>query len=49
MRIDDEAAISMDVLAGGIRGEENASGTMGLNRTVTARGVRVNYGDASVK
>ncbi len=48
-RIDDEAAISMDVLAGRIRGEENPSGTMGLNRTVTARGVRINYGDASVK
>jgi len=48
-RIDDEAAISEDVLAGRIQGEENTSGMMGLNRIITAHGVRINYSDASVK
>jgi hydroxyacylglutathione hydrolase len=48
-RIDDEATISKDVLAGKIKGEENPKGMMGLNRIITAYGVRINYSDASVK
>ena len=48
-RVDDEAAISEDVLAGKVKGEENTSGMMGLNRIITAHGVRINYSDASVK
>ena len=48
-RIDDEATISRDVLAGKIKGEENPKGMMGLNRIIFAHGVRINYSDASVK
>ncbi len=48
-RIDDEAAISRDVLAGKVKGEENPKGMMGLNRIISAYGVRINYSDASVK
>ena len=48
-RIDDEATISRDVLAGKVKGEENPKGMMGLNRIISAYGVRINYSDASVK
>jgi hydroxyacylglutathione hydrolase len=48
-RIDDEATISRDVLAGKVKGEENPKGMMGLNRVISAYGVRINYSDASVK
>jgi hypothetical protein len=48
-RIEDEATISKDVLAGRIKGEENPGGMMGLNRLISAYGVHINYSDASVK
>jgi hydroxyacylglutathione hydrolase len=48
-RIDDEATISKDVLAGKVKGEQNPGGMMGLNRIISAYGVRINYSDASVK
>lgn len=48
-RIDDEATISRDVLADKVKGEENPKGMMGLNRIISAYGVRINYSDASVK
>jgi len=48
-RIDDEATISKDVLSGKVKGEASPSGTMGLNRIITAYGVRINYGEASVR
>jgi glyoxylase-like metal-dependent hydrolase (beta-lactamase superfamily II) len=48
-RIDDEAMISRDVLAGKVNGEENPKGMMGLNRVISAYGVRINYSDTSVK
>jgi hydroxyacylglutathione hydrolase len=48
-RIDDEAAISKDILAGKLKGDENPGGTMGLNRIITAYGVRINYSEANVK
>ena len=48
-RIDDEAEICRDVLAGRIKGEENAGGTGELNRIITAHGMRINYSDASMK
>jgi len=48
-RVDDIASMSEDILAGRIEGEENTGGMMGLNRILTAHGVRINYSDASVK
>jgi hydroxyacylglutathione hydrolase len=48
-RIDDEATISRDALAGKVKGEENRGGMMGLNRIITAYGVRISYSDDSVK
>ena len=48
-RVDDIAVICKDVLEGKIQGEENTSGMMGLNRIITAYGVRINYSDASVE
>ena len=48
-RVDDEAAISRDILAGKIKGEENTGNRMGLNRIITAYGVRINYSEAGVK
>jgi len=48
-RVDDIASMSEDILAGRVEGEENTGGMMGLNRILTAHGVRINYSDASVK
>jgi hydroxyacylglutathione hydrolase len=48
-RVDDEATISKDILAGKIKGDENPGGMMGLNRIITAYGVRINYSEANVK
>jgi hypothetical protein len=48
-RIDDEAAIGRDVLAGKLMGEENSNGMAGLNRIITAHGVRIDYSDAMKK
>ena len=43
------ATISRDVLAGKVKGEPNPRGMMGLNLIITAYGVRINYGENSVK
>ncbi len=48
-RIDDMATISKDVLAGKVKGEPNPRGMMGLNRIITAYGVRINYSENNVK
>ena len=48
-RLDDMATISRDVLAGKVKGEPNPRGMMGLNLIITAYGVRINYGENSVK
>jgi hydroxyacylglutathione hydrolase len=48
-RIDDEAAISRDVLAGKLKGDNNPNGMMGLNRIIAAYDVRINYSEANVK
>ena len=48
-RLDDMATISKDVLAGKVKGEPNPRGMMGLNLVITAYGVRINYGENSVK
>jgi len=48
-RVDDIASMSEDILAGRVEGEENTGGMMGLNRILTAHGVRINYSDASVR
>ncbi len=42
-RVDDEAALSKDILSGKVKGESNPRGMMGLNLIVSAYGVRINY------
>jgi hydroxyacylglutathione hydrolase len=48
-RVDDMATISRDVLAGKVKGEPGARGTMGLNLVVSAYGVRINFSERSLK
>lgn len=48
-RVDDMATISRDMIAGKMKGEDNPKGMMGLNRIITAYGVRINYNEANVK
>lgn len=49
-RIDDIATISKSVLSGEAKGEANAGrGGMGGNLVISKYGVRINYGEASIK
>jgi hydroxyacylglutathione hydrolase len=48
-RVDDEAALSKDVLSGKVKGESNPKGMMGLNLIVSAYGVRINYSADAVR
>jgi hydroxyacylglutathione hydrolase len=46
-RVDDMIALSKDILSGKVKGQANSGGMMKL--IVTAYGVRINYGENSVK
>jgi len=48
-RVDDILALSQDILAGKLKGEENARGMMGMNYVVSARGVRINYSEKALQ
>lgn len=48
-RIEDLASISRDVLSGRAKGEPNPRARFGLDRVIEAHGVRVNFGEASVR
>jgi glyoxylase-like metal-dependent hydrolase (beta-lactamase superfamily II) len=48
-RVDDEAALSKDILSGKVKGESNPRGMMGLNLVVSAYGVRINYSQDGVR
>jgi glyoxylase-like metal-dependent hydrolase (beta-lactamase superfamily II) len=48
-RLVDMITISRDVISGKISGEENPNGMMGLDRVVSAYGVRINYNSKSAQ
>lgn len=48
-RVDDMITLSTDVLSGNVKGEENTGNRFGLNYIVNEYGVRINYGEQSLK
>ena len=48
-RVDDEATICRDVLAGKLKGTDNPRGMLGLNLVINKYGVRINYNENAVK
>jgi glyoxylase-like metal-dependent hydrolase (beta-lactamase superfamily II) len=48
-RISDMITLSKDVLSGKLKGEENAGNRFGLSLIVSDYGVRINYGEQSLK
>jgi len=48
-RVADMITLSMDVLSGKVKGEENQRAMMGLNYVVSNYGVRINYGEKALE
>lgn len=48
-RVDDEATISRGILSGEVKGEAGGRGGLAGNLSVSAYGVRINYGEGSLK